>query len=325
MAMTVIFSVVIAIVMILLPKRLQNVKTDFNTFVIFFPILAIVTFVSWNILYGQNASLFSGLLVLVLSDGQSALAASGESAGYWEFIQETVARWTYQAIVGIGITAGTLEIFFRRQSNNWLLGIFGFGVVCGTFAVLAYFSSLFSSYRLMTFFTIAGAGLLIPNIRRITYRLPKRIGADQATVAVVLAIVLLSAAMFPIGSISGQTGYTTTGEYSERFDNQIYGVVDYLSGDDITVIGDKVAMEILIPLAQTPVESQTDVVLGKKPIPDGSVVVLGSRNKYTYIGLSGAGNSFQRVDMNQRYTNLIQTKNVVYDSGGYHVLSRSMK
>lgn len=324
MAVVMIFSVVLTVVPMILSKGLQNVKSDVNNLVIGFPILAIVAFVSWNILYGQNASLFSGLLALLLSDGHSALAASGESARRWEFIQETVARWGYQTIVGVGIAAGAVEMILQRRSDNWLLGIFGFGVVCGTFAGLAYFSSLFSSYRIMTFFTIAGAGLLIPNIRRITYRLPKRISPDQTTVAVVLAIVFLSALMFPVGLISGQTGYSATGEYSERFDNQIYAVTDYLSGDNITVIGDKVVMEILIPMAQTPVETRMDIVRGERPIPDESVVVLGNRNRYTYIGLSGAGNSFQRLDMNQRYTDLIQTKNVVYDNGNYHVLSRSI-
>ncbi|MFC4407862.1 hypothetical protein [Haloarchaeobius iranensis] len=223
------------------------------------------------------------------------------------FVSDFVAVWAFVGILGILTLAGGWWQMRERGMSPWLAGLIPYGAIIAALAFASWLALPVAPSRVLTFFVVVGGGIGISYLSHNTR-------SKWPVQTVVLLLVVSSLFMIPYSVIPGQAPAYSHGEFGQQFDQQMYDSAEwndqYITKEE--VVGDANVREVVVPIAQLPVQTAYPQVTSAE-LPPERTVILREENRHLYKGPWGGGWAYTTLEHGiERYD---RSSNRVYTNG----------
>lgn len=284
-----------------------------------------VLFVVWSLFATSELEIIVAILANSLLMTTEIQPPNETTFTFYTFIQSTLSRWTYQLVIGAGIATGFVTHIKQEYTNPYKLP-FLFGIFIAISSLSLWFGKFFNAYRIISFFVIscASAGIIgykdVIKYKSIKYR----IHVEPVLKTTAIALLILSMVMIPVPEVS-ENNRLDEGIYDEEFSPELYAFSEFYQSNSMQkpVIADKKVMEVVTPIGQAQIHTDTSAIRSHQIPPDKVALLSSTRNSVVYSGLSGGGlRSFATINMSSEdIAQFRQSNDVIYQSGEYSLYS----
>lgn len=216
-----------------------------------------------------------------------------------------IAVWVYAGTLGGFLTLSVVKDAANRQIDPWLAVTFIFGVGMAIGSIGAWTSLVIKPIRVMNYFVIAGGGIAaIEFTRRVHYGSIRK--------GVLLSLLVVGAITVPPHYVSSMEPTYQDGQYSQRFEGDVYASADFVEKADATMFGDIHAQQVVANQVQRPIYGGGPAI-DKQDVSDDELVILtGKRND---ILISQYQSGIRRAYISSMYERFDSNNSRVYSNG----------
>ncbi|SEH45469.1 hypothetical protein SAMN05192561_10230 [Halopenitus malekzadehii] len=257
----------------------------------------------------------------------SAVFPNQSSPSSLVYFREFIARWLFQVLLAIGISASCIYSI-RRDKDDYRIHIFYLGILVATSGVAAVIINRVPSItifeinpmRVFTVFVLVAGGVAMHGYVVLDRILPSR---QIFTRTAILLFIVLGVIMVPPHYISSTPPDYQSGSLDPRIGPRLHSLSDFTEeyGEYNQLIGDVIVRAAIQPKTGQEVNGHHDEIRSGT-ISSNSAIVLTAQNRYVYSArYQKSGNQFITINPYNIF-NKFNKHNRIYDNGDNYVYTK---